>query len=181
MSTTPPPEQPTRRLDPTAPPPPPAVAYDRVVEPAVPVAADASMLIVRLEDAIASLRTWLVIVGLLALIAAGVAVYALTKDDGTTASSGNAASDTRVSRLDDRIDRISRQVQSLRVSTRSTSADSGLSQRVDDLAKSVATLRTQSGGAAAAPDPTQAITSLDTRLDKVEQQLQTISQNQTTP
>lgn len=179
MSTPPPPDEPTRRLDPTAPPPPPAVAYERVVEPGVPVAADASMLIVRLEDAISSLRTALIFVGLLAVLATGLAIYALTREDDAPArTSANAASDTRVARLEDRIDRISRQVQALRVSSRS---DSGIDQRVDDLAKTVATLRSQPGDSATAPDVTQAITDLDGRLDRIEQQVQSLDQGQTPP
>jgi hypothetical protein len=177
MSTTPPPEQPTRRLDPTAPPPPPA--YERVVEPGVPVAADASMLIVRLEDAISSLRTALIFVGLLAVLATGLSIYALTRESDTSASTtANAASDTRVARLEDRVDRISRQVQSLRASVRT---DNGLSQRVDDLAKTVATLRSQSGDGAASSDVTQAIADLDGRLDRIEQQVQSLDQGATTP
>lgn len=175
MSTIPPPEPPTRRLDPTAPPP----VYERVVEPAAPVAADASLLILRLEDAISSLRTALIFVGLLAVIATGIAIYALTREDDTpVASSGNAASETRVARLEDRVDRLSRQVQSTRASVRSAT---GLDQRVDDLAKTVATLRTQSGDAAAAPDATQAITDLDGRLDRLEQQIQNLDAAPTTP
>jgi outer membrane murein-binding lipoprotein Lpp len=174
MSTTPPPEPPTRRLDPTPPP-----VYERVVEPGVPVApADPNLLFVRLEDSIASLRTGLVFVGVLAVLALGLAIYALTQDDGSPArSSSGGVSSQRVSQLDDRIDRLSRQVQQARADAR---AARDVGTRVDDLARTVGQLRSQAtdGGGA---DATQAITDLDTRLDKLEQQVQALGQGQTTP
>src|SRR5919107_6433622 len=107
----PPPDRPTQRLQPTAPPPPPPVYEERVVAPA----ADPNAILLRLEDAINSLRTGLMVVGVIAVAALGVAIYALMKDDDADgASRSGLASDQRVSRLDDRVDRISRQVQSLR-------------------------------------------------------------------
>jgi hypothetical protein len=181
MSTTPPPDRPTERLQPTAPPPPempPPVSYARPVDPGVPVATDPNLLFVRLEDSIASLRTALVFVGILAVLALGVGIYALVKDDGKTGTTRGAASDARVTRVNDRVSRLSRQVQSLRSGGTSPAA---LATRVDALSRSVTALRTsQASGANAAPDPTKAIQDLSTRIDDLDRQIQALKQGQTT-
>lgn len=166
MSTLPP-EPPTRRIDPVAPPPP---VYERVVEPGVPVV-DPNVMYVRLEDAISSLRTALVFVGVIAVIAAGIAVYALTKSDDSS-SRGSGTSSARISQLDGRVDRLSRQVQQARSAARGITV---LSQRVDSLSRQVATVRGQSAKTTAAPDPTQAIQALNKRLSALEQTVQSLS------
>jgi outer membrane murein-binding lipoprotein Lpp len=175
MSTPPPPpeQQPTRRLQPTAAAPPP-LGY----EPAVPVATDAGLLYARQEDSISSLRTALIFVGIIAVLAAGVAVYALTRVDSAPARTTGGVSSARVTRLEDRVDRLSRQVQQARASARGVDA---LSQRVDDLAKSVATLRSEPGATAPSADTTKAITDLGTRVDDLEQKVASLGQGQTTP
>jgi polyhydroxyalkanoate synthesis regulator phasin len=176
MSTPPPPEPPTRRLEPTAAPPPPPV-YERVVEPGVaPVGADPNLLFVRLEDSISSLRTALMFVGILAVLAIGIAIYALTRDD-TPAGTSGAVTSQQVTQLNDRVDRLSRQLQQLRADVRGTSA---LASRVDALSRSVSTLRSQAGSGAAATDQTQAIQALNKRVDDLARQVQTLSQGQTT-
>ncbi len=179
MSTTPPPEPPTRRLEPTDPPPQPV--YERVVEPGLaPVAADPSLAFVRLEDAISSLRTALLFVGILAVLATGLAIYALTRDDGSPdgASSGGASRE-RVSQLDDRVDRLSRQVQQVRADARDSTQLTG---RVDALSRSVTALRSQAGSGTAAPDATQAIQDLSKRIDDLDRRVQDLSsQSPTTP
>ncbi|HUR86698.1 MAG TPA: hypothetical protein VMY78_15250 [Solirubrobacteraceae bacterium] len=180
MSTTPPPEPPTRRLDPT-PPPVEAAApyYERVVEQPV---ADPSLLVVRLEDAIQSLRTALAFVGVLAVLALGLALYALLADDNNdSGSTRGAASDDRVSNLDDRVDRLSRQVQSARAAARDDGDTTAISDRVDALSRQVQTLRSQAGSATAAPDATQAIGQLDQRIDDLTKRVDDLAQNQTTP
>jgi len=173
-----PPEPPTRRLDPAAPPA-PAVAYDRVAPAAaaVPVAADANLLYVRLEDSISSLRTALLFVGILAVLATGLAVYALTRDDGASGRSGGGTTSAQLARVNDRVDRLSRQVQSLRAGGTSSSA---LATRVDSLSRSLSALRSQVRSTPAAPDATQAINDLSKRIDTVEQRVQDLSQTQTT-
>jgi polyhydroxyalkanoate synthesis regulator phasin len=183
MSTVPPPEPPTRRIDPVAPPPPVheerPVYQERVVEPAVaPV--DPNLMFVRLEDAISSLRTGLVFVGILTVLAIGLSIYAITQNDDNNAGNTRAgASSQRVATLDDRIDRLSRQVQQARADARSAG---DLTGRVDALSRSVSSLRGQAGsGGAAATQVTQAITDLDKRLDSLEQQVQDLSQAPTTP
>ena len=175
MSTTPPPpEPPTRRLDPA----PPPVAYERVVEPGI-APADPNLMFVRLEDAISSLRTGLVFVGLLTVIAIGLAVYALTRDDNTSnGTRSDAASTERVVQLDDRVDRLSRQVQQARADAR---AARDVGTRVDALSRSVTALRSQAGNGAASADTTQAITDLGKRVDDLDQRVQDLSAGQTTP
>jgi prefoldin subunit 5 len=174
MSTTPPPppDRPTVRLQPTAPPPPPPVYEERVVAPA----ADPNAILLRLEDAINSLRTGLMIVGVIAVAALGVAIYSLMKDDDTDGGSRSGlASDERVSRLDDRVDRISRQVQGLR-SGGGTSTDA-VEERVAAVEKTVKTLAERPS-----TDPQQAIDELSNRIDDVAQDVEALKQqSQTTP
>jgi polyhydroxyalkanoate synthesis regulator phasin len=179
MSTVPPPEPPTRRIDPVAPPPPVyeerPVYQERVVDPV-----DPNLMFVRLEDAISSLRTGLVFVGVLTVLAIGLAIYAITQtnDDNTNAGTRAGASSQRVATLDDRVDRLSRQVQQARADARAAQA---LTTRIDSLSRSVSALRAQgAGGGAAASEVTSAITALDKRLDTVEQQVQDLNTNQTT-
>jgi len=167
MSTTPPPDRPTERLRPTAPPPQP-VYEERVVTPAV----DPNVVLLRLEDAIGSLRTGLMIVGVIAVAALGVAIYALTKtDDSDGGSRSGLASDARVSRLDDRIDRISRQVQGLRSGAGSSS--DAVDERVAALEKTVTTLAERPSA-----DPQQAIDQLSERIDDVAQDVEALKQTQ---
>ena len=73
------------------------------------------------------------IVGVIAVAALGVAIYALMKDDDGGAGNGNAASDARVSQLDDRIDRLSRQVQDARRDARGNDDTAALGDRVEAL------------------------------------------------
>jgi outer membrane murein-binding lipoprotein Lpp len=173
MSAQPPPEPPTRRLDPVA----GAPVYERVVEPGVPVGADPGLLFVRLEDRIASLRTVLVFVAVIAVLGVGLAIYALTRVDNGSAGTNGGASSASITRLNDRVDRLSRQVQSARSAVRGIST---LSQRVDALSKTVAGLRTAASTGAAAPDATQAIQDLSKRIDALDQRVQDLSQGQTT-
>jgi polyhydroxyalkanoate synthesis regulator phasin len=168
MSTTPPPDRPTERLQPTPPPP----QYERAVEPRAPMAADATLLI----TAISSLRTWLVLVAVLAVAAVGLGLYAvLRNDNGTTRGSASA---DRVARLNDRVDRLSRQVRQLRSASSGTSA---LSRRVDALSRQIAALRSQGANGSSPTDPTQAIQDLNKRVDDLSRQVQQLGQAQTTP
>ncbi|HVF79340.1 MAG TPA: hypothetical protein VNA28_13665 [Solirubrobacteraceae bacterium] len=168
MSTTPPPDRPTERLAPT----PPPVYEERVVTPAV----DPNAILLRLEGAIGSLRTGLMVVGVIAVAALGVAVYALMKADD--ASSGESrsglASDVRVSQLDDRIDRISRQIQGLRSGAGSSS--DAVEARVAAIEKTVETLAERPS-----TDPQQAIDQLSKRIDQIAQDLEALQQGQSAP
>jgi polyhydroxyalkanoate synthesis regulator phasin len=158
-----PPDRPTEPLRPAPAPAPaprqPVVAY----EPAPPPAVDVTAVLVRLEDAINSARTGLMIVGVIAVAALGVAIYALVKDNGT--SPGGGTNSSRIATLNDRVDRLSRQVQDARAKAGSSnSADtSALGDRVDALERTVKTLadRPQPG------DATQAVKELSSRIDTI--------------
>jgi outer membrane murein-binding lipoprotein Lpp len=144
-----PPDRPTEPLRP-APVPRQPVAYEPVPPPAAP-AIDVTAVLVRLEDAIASVRTGLMIVGVIAVAALGVAIYGLMKDDNTS-SGGGGASSSRVATLEDRVDRHTRQVQATRAGNRSSGDTAALAGRVDALERTVKTLadRPQPGDASAA-------------------------------
>jgi uncharacterized protein YoxC len=138
-------------------------------------AADANALL-RLEDAVNSLRTGLMAVGVVAVAALGVAIYGLMQDDESSSGSRSGlASDSRVSQLDDRVDRISRQVQELR-----SAGDAG----GDDVEERVAALEKTVKSLAERPstDPQQAIDELSNRIDDVTQDVEALkSQAQTPP
>ncbi|MGH2899710.1 MAG: hypothetical protein ACRDMZ_13640, partial [Solirubrobacteraceae bacterium] len=158
MSSTPPPDRPTERLQPSPAPVPPQrpVYEERVVAPAV----DPNVVLLRLEDAVASLRTGLMVVGVIAVAALAVAIYGLTQDGGDSGSRSGLASDARVDNLEGRIDRLSRQVQALRSSGGSSS--DALQTRVDAIERTVKTLASRP-----AADPQQAIDQLSGRIDDV--------------
>lgn len=168
MSTTPPPDRPTERLRPEPPPQQP-VYEERVVAPAV----DPNVVLLRLEDAIGSVRTGLMVVGVIAVAALGVAIYALTKadDDAGGGSSRGLATEARVSQLDDRIDRISRQVQGLR-SGGGASSDA-VEDRVAAVERTVKTLAERPSA-----DPQQAIDQLSERIDEIAQNVEALEQAQ---
>ena len=156
-----PPDRPTERLQPQPPPPPPRppVVEERYVAPA----ADPNAVLLRLEDAVNSLRTGLMIVGVIAVAALGVAIYALLKDDDAgTATRGDAASQSRVSQLDDRVDRLSRQVQAARSEARSDDT-AGLGDRIEALEGTVKQLADRP----APGDATNAVQELSDRIDDV--------------
>jgi outer membrane murein-binding lipoprotein Lpp len=162
----------------------PPLAYDAGVPVAgtVPVATDPNLLLVRLQDTIASLRTALAFVGVLAVVALGVALYTLLKNDTNGRSGRGAASNARVTNLSNRVDRLSRQIQSARAGSSGSAA--GLSTRVSTLSRSVSALRSQVASTPQATDPTKALQDLSTRIDTLDKQVQTLSsqaQTTTTP
>lgn len=170
MSTTPPPpDRPTERLQPS--PPPRQVYEERQVAPA----ADPGAVLLRLEDAIGSLRTGLMVVGIIAVAALGVAIYALIKDDDSGGGSrGGLATDSRVSELDDRIDRISRQVQDLRSAQGGGGDD--VEDRVAAVERTVETLAERP-----ANDPQEAIDELSGRIDDLAQDVEALKGAQPPP
>lgn len=143
-------------------------------------ATDVSFALARLEDAVASLRTWLAVVGLLAVVALGASIYALTReDDASNGSRRGLASDERVSRLDDRVDRLSRQLQGVRASGAASKDDAdttALGDRIDELEKTVQQLSDRP-----ATDATQAVEELSGRIDDLAQDVEQLKQAQTTP
>lgn len=167
MSTTPPPpDRPTERLQPS-----PPVYEERVVAPA----ADPNAILLRLENAIGSLRTGLMIVGVIAVAALGVAIYALlqTDEEGGGSRSG-LATDDRVSQLDDRVDRISRQVQGLR--SGDSAGGEAQEERIAALERTVRTLADRP-----AADPQEAIDELSGRIDDIARDVAALEQAQPPP
>ncbi len=165
MSTQPPPDRPTEPLRQPRPAPvaeqpavrPAPVVAERVVASAV----DPNVILLRLEDAIDGLRTWLLVVGLVAVGALGVATFALLDDDTARDAGGSATgldSAERVSRIENRVDRLSRQVQDARGSGLDTTA---LANRVGELERTVRSL----SGQPAADGTQQAVDELATRID----------------
>jgi hypothetical protein len=185
MSTAPPPpDGPTEPLPPADA---PRVRERLVEEPVVP-AAD-PLPIVHFEDALRSLRTAVVLLGLLSVAALGVAVYALIK--GQEADRGSAGSG-RVSRLEDRVDRLSRDLQRTRESTRGTAdaadvnrlqtrlGDKADAADVGKLQRTVAKLETQVAQSQSKTDTSTALDQVDQRLDDVSRQVRELQDTQQT-
>jgi hypothetical protein len=174
MATPPPPDRPTQPLRPIQPQPPPIIEEERYVAPA---GVDTTSMLLALEDAVGALRTWLALAGIVAVAALGIAVYALSKtgDDNANGSRRGLASDERVSRLDDRVDRLSRQLQSVRAGGAGDST-AELGGRLDDLESTVKTLSERR-----APDATQAVQELSGRIDDLRSDVDALKQQQGTP
>lgn len=166
----PPPDRPTRRLPPT-----PAVEQERVLEVRDPG------LLERLEESVRSLRTAVALVGLLAAAALGVAIYALMEADE---DSRGGASRERVSRLDDRVDRLSRQLQSTRSSNRGDAEEGELESlrtrlentaSAEDVERLESSLRELQGRADDDPADSAALEERVDRLARQVEQLRTQS------
>ncbi len=165
-----PPDRPTERLQPQ--PPPQPIVQERYAAPA----ADPNLVLLRIEDSLASLRTGLMIVGVIAVAALGVAIYALMKEDDTgTNSRSGLASDARVSQLDDRIDRLSRQVQAARSDASGGDEAAAVDDRIAALEKTVKTLADRP----APGDATQAVKELSDRIDDVTADVEQLKTAQT--
>lgn len=192
MTTPPPPDRPTQPLPRSRPAPvaaepplgpapvaaepplgPAPVVRERVATPVV----DPTVILLRLEDTIDALRTWLVVVGLVAVAALGVALYAVLDDDTSSSigSTRGAASDERVTQIETRVDRLSRQVQDLR-SGGSADDTAALANRIDSLEKSV---KSQSGQPATSGTQ-QAIDELSGRIDDIAGDVRQLKEAQTT-
>jgi TolA-binding protein len=176
MST--PPDEPTRRLPPVegAPPTgqgvPPRV---REREYLGPEDDGTRGLLVELQDQVRSLRTAVVLLGLLSVVALGIAAWALVKSNDANngnAHSGNAASAARVSKLEDRVSSLE-----TKVDNRATKGDlDDLQSQQKDLTDRVGKLESNSGQAqnAASKDAvdqvSQDVQDLQKRVDDIEQQ-----------
>jgi hypothetical protein len=136
---------------------------------------DPNVILLRLEDAIGSLRTGLTIVGVIAVAALAVAIYALVQADDSSSggSRGDLATDSRVSQLEDRVDRLSRQVQELRSGGGDNAA---LDSRIAALERTVKTLASRPS-----TDPTPAIDELSGRLESLSRDVEQLKQTPTPP
>lgn len=149
------------------------------------------------NDVLAEVRSLRVIaagVGLLALLALVVGFIALSKagdDGGSTTTSG--ASPEQVSRLNDRVDRLSRQVQSARAAARDTGDLDAVRKDVEAAAKASDLKALQdkvdgltsdqaAGGDAGGGDQQAAIEDLGARVDDLQSKVDELqSQQQTAP
>jgi outer membrane murein-binding lipoprotein Lpp len=149
------------------------VFEEHIVAPVV----DPNVILLRLEDAIDALRTWLVVIGVVAIAALGVAVYALLHDNGTSSSGSRRglASDARVTQVETRVDRLSRQVQALRANRAGGGDTTALASRIDQLETTVKSLSGQSAGGTQT-----AIDTLSSRIDALSKNVQQLQQAQTT-
>lgn len=183
MSTPPPPDRPTEPLGRARPAPvvqervvaPPPLVEERVVAPVV----DPNVILLRLEDAVDNLRTWLLVVGIVAAAALGVALYAVLADDDPATTSRNStsglASDDRVTQIENRVDRLSRQLQDVRAGDGGGDDTAALANRVDQLEDAV---KSQSGQGAASGTQ-DAVDELSGRIDDLASDVEELKQGQT--
>ena len=166
----PPPDGPTEPLPPSE----PAIVDERL--PAEPLVAADPMAIARFEDAVRSLRTAVVLLGLLSVAALGVAIYALVKSQ--EADRGSASSG-RVARLDDRVDKLSSDLQRMRESTSGTADESDVNQVQDRLSEkaSSADLRTLERTVAKLQTQVRSSDDASAALDQVDQRLDDLSRD----
>ena len=174
MSTPPlPPDRPTEPLVPRAPAVP--VAAERIVEPVVD-----PQWVARLEDQIRSLRTFMALLTLLSLAALGVGVYALIKAQD---NEDQSASQTRVSRLDNRVDELESDLKRTSEENDVTRLEGRISGKADttdvsQLRQQVTQLRTQirTAGEGEA-DATKAAEDLGDRVDALSRQVQDLRES----
>ena len=160
---------------PPEPPEPPTVAMGppgRVVE-----TSDASLTLARFDDAIRSLRSGLALVGLVAIAALGVSIYALLRHDRDPVryigSQRGLATQADVSRLAGRVNHLDATLAALRSSAGGTSS---LSARVATLERTVRQLAARPTGT----NSTQAVAQLSSRVDKLASEVSQLQSNQTT-
>ena len=151
----------------------PPVVEERYAAPG----ADPNLMLARLEDAIASLKTWVAVLGLLAVAALAVAIYGLAGDDSGGGSRSGLATDERVSRVNERVDRLKDQVQSVRSgSTPTGGGDDALADRVDEIEQSVKTLSERP-----ATDAQPAVDELAGRIDDLAKDGEELTQSAAAP
>lgn len=153
-----PPEDPTRRLTPATPP-----VVERDVAYADP---DAAVTRAAVLDDLRSLKRWLALIGVLALVALGAALYALLAEDED--GDGRGASRTSVRQLDTRVDDLESRIDDR--ATKNSVAEvrdqqRELNDRVDELSEQAA-----DGGDAAAAE--EAAEQLRSDVDELEQRVQ---------
>ena len=169
MST--PPDEPTRRLAPSGPPP---RGRERETYPPV----DDGLWLAELRDEIRSVKTAVVLLGVLAVIALGVAAWALLASQDDSGTTGRGASPARVSDLERRVSDLESRVRSAPSKSDLTAlADrqKALGDRVGAVEKSVGDAATRQS----VDQIQQDVKDLQKRLDDIEQQQQ--AQSTATP
>ncbi len=135
----------------------------------------------RVEDQIRKLKQLAAVLGLLAVIATGLALWALL-DNGDEEES-RPASRAQVSRLDDRVDKLENQVGDASDKSDVSQLQEDLRGKanqddVESLQSDVQDLRQAVEEAGQGDDETQAIDELSSRVDQLEQDLEELQQNQ---
>jgi hypothetical protein len=174
MSIPPPndPDQPTRPMIPAEPVYEREQVVDRVVEPEF----DPRFALASLEDGLRSVRTALVLLGLVSVAALAIGLYALLRaDEADRTDRGGEVSRSQVSRLEDRID----ELEAREPAADADSVEKALEEKADaddvtQLQQAVEDLRDQP--AEADPETAQAITDLTGRLDELESRVEQLEQ-----
>ena len=171
-------DPPTRRLAPNEP---PAVVPVNVRETEHVVAED-PLWREQLLDSVRSLRTGLVLVGLLAAAALTLSLFTLLTDEDRTDGDGRrGASAGRVAGIDDRVDRLESEIDDR--ATKSSvsslrSAQQELESKVEDASAQAAE---SDGGTEAAEALQDDVQALGQRLDDLEQDVATAQEGADTP
>lgn len=126
----------------------------------------------RIDDRLRSLSSFVAVLTVISLAALGLSIYALLKDDGNS----RGASRARVAALSDRVDRLeSRSADSGTTSSLASRLDS-TSQDVSRLSDEVGRLRSAVSKAGSGDSSaTTALTQLNTRVDKLAQDVADLS------
>jgi polyhydroxyalkanoate synthesis regulator phasin len=138
----------------------------------------------RVEDQLRKLKQLAAVLGLLAALATGLALYALLSDDED--GDGRGASRATVSRLDDRVDRLENRFGDTSEETDVKKLEDDLKDKanksdVQSLKTEVADLRQaveQAGQNDQGDDATQAVDQLSSRVDELEQQVEDLEAEQ---
>ena len=185
MSIPPPndPTEPTRPLPPAQ--PPRAVERERVVEQVVEPEFDPRFALAKLDDSVRSLRTGLVLLGLLSVAALALAFYALlqAEDDERVVRNGNGGqSQAEVERLESRVERLeereapdAKSVEAALNGKADAKDVQALEQAINDV-QDQANQQQEPADAQTDPAVTQALEDLGTRLDDLEQRVEQAEQ-----
>ena len=192
MSIPPPndPNDPTRPLPPAQPVPPGvpprAIERERVVEQVVEPEFDPRFALASLEDSVRSLRTGMVLLGLVSLAALALAFYALlqAEDNDRTATRDGTDRPTQaeVESLEDRLERVEGREAPDEDSVNKALRGKADARDVQQLRQAVDDLQEQSGEAQEQPEPqtdpavVQAIEDLGSRLDDLEERVEQMEQ-----
>jgi polyhydroxyalkanoate synthesis regulator phasin len=136
----------------------------------------------RVEDQIRNLKQLCAALGVLALLAAGLAVWALLADDE---GEGGTVSQSRVARLDDRVDDLEKQVRNSSDESQTEELQKDLDAKadkedLDTLQSEVEDLRQAVDDADSGDGAQQAVDQLGQRVDQLEQDVEDL-QNQQQP
>ena len=160
-----PPEEPTRPLPPARP-----VEYERerVVEPEF----DPRYALASLEDRVRSLRTAVVLLGLVSLAALALAFYALIQAADDEGGNTRGADQAEVNRLEDRVERLEDQEAPDADAVNEALDGKADAKDVEELQQAISDLQEQPAEAQPDEQTTQALEDLSQRLDDLEQRVE---------